>query len=150
MLNNKAYSLLRDIVFLSITMISFILSNIFQYCGGSVFGVSSIDILIFSIIFLNMSILSFFIDNPKRHIAFIVFAFSFNTLLFGRVYTSYFTNYNEMLRLLEADTYENLFTSISITYISLFSAYFGYRISKVFFKNREKALIENLWTIWCI
>ncbi|MCY1713076.1 O-antigen polysaccharide polymerase Wzy family protein [Caproiciproducens galactitolivorans] len=142
MIKIKSEDFLRDTILFGITILLMLTSNLL-----TVFGVwnTAVDVLFFAILFLDVSIAASLIHNVRRDLALLIFLITYNVLLMGRVFTSWFGYHHKLLLLLEADDFQKLFQSLQLVALSLFCVYCAYRLAGPIFHKRE-AKIERLHT----
>lgn len=139
MIKIKSSEFLRNTVLFGVTVLLAVTSELLNILGGS-YCEAAISVILFAIILQNIAIFCDLLTNIRRDFPLFVFVSAFNVLLLGRVYVSYFGHYSLLLLLLEADSYANLFISLRIIMISLFSVYLAYRLAGPIFYKREKAI----------
>ncbi|NLG92875.1 MAG: O-antigen polysaccharide polymerase Wzy family protein [Clostridiales bacterium] len=139
MIKVKSEDLLRDTILFGITILLMLAANFFTVLGGD-FWKTAVDVLFFAIISLNIAIAASLIRNVRRDFALLIFLLTYNVLLMGRVYTSWFGYHHKLLLLLEAADFPKLFQSRQLVALSLFCVYFAYRLAGPIFHKRESAI----------
>nr|WP_319488366.1 O-antigen polysaccharide polymerase Wzy family protein [uncultured Caproiciproducens sp.] len=142
MLKIKTTDFIRDTIFFGIAILLMFTANLLTVFGGS-FWETAVDVLFFAIITLNIAIFSSLIFHIRRDFALLIFVISYNVLLLGRVYTSWFGYHHKLLLLLEADDFPKLFQALQIVALSLLFVYAAYRAAGPFFYSRETTLKEK-------
>lgn len=137
MIKRKTSYYVCEVVLTGLTLILYLIGCIMDLAGATL-GRLSVHFVILAILALNFLILHDILRQTRRHFAFLVFLASFNLLLLGRVYVNWFSR--DILRVLEADSFHNLFFALQLIYISLLVVYLTYRASAPIFAKREQAL----------
>ena len=139
MLKIKTSDFIRDTILFGIAIVLMLTANLMTVFGGSSWE-TAVDVLFFAIIMMNIAIFSSLIAHIRRDLPLLIFAVSYNVLLLGRVYTSWFGYHHKLLLLLEADDFPKLFQALQIVALSLLFVYAAYRAVGPFFYRRETIL----------
>ncbi len=108
MLKIKTSDFVRDTILFGIAIVLMLTANLMTVFGGSSWE-TAVDVLFFAIIMMNIAIFSSLIAHIRRDLTLLIFAVSYNVLLLGRVYVSWFGYHHKLLLLLEADDFPKLF-----------------------------------------
>ena len=92
---------------------------------------------------LNVAIIVDLCKNIRRDFPMLIFTLSFDLLLLGRVYIVFFSNYDQVLNNLEADSFRNLYQALMIVTVALLAVYAAYKLSAPLFFRREKSIREK-------
>lgn len=140
----RAKSGLRNTLLFGTTLLLMLTAD-FLTAFGNVYYETAAYMMFAANIMLNLSILCDLIPHIRRDFPFLVFVGTYNILLLGRVYVSFFAHSSELLYYLEAESYQNLFTALQVVTLSLLCVYAGYQLSAPLFGRREKAIREKGW-----
>lgn len=142
MLGPETKSTLRNTLFFGTTLLLMLTAN-FVTLFGDYYYEAAADLMFAACVLLDVSILCDLIPNVRRDFALLVFVGTYNILLLGRVFVCYAGGYADVLTLLEADSFKNLFAALQIVTLSLFFVYLAYRLSAPLFFRREKRMRED-------
>ena len=140
MIGSKADAPLRNALSFGATLFLMLTANLVTLIGNYE---AAADLMFAACVFLDISILCDLIPHIRRDFALLVFVGTYNILLLGRVFVSYASDYADVVTLLEADSFENLFVSLQIVTLSLFFVYLAYKLAAPLFFLREKKMREN-------
>lgn len=138
----KTKDMVRDTVLLSAAVLLFLFAQFLSVLNVGA-QEAAVKAMLVSIAALNVAVFACIFSHIRRDFALFVFMFAFNLLLLGRVYVSWIGNYEQILWLLEADGYPQLFQALRIVFVSLLCVFLSYRFSGAFFARREAALEAN-------
>jgi oligosaccharide repeat unit polymerase len=92
---------------------------------------------------LNIAIFQNLFRNARRDFPLILFMFSYDLLLLGRVYSVFLRCYSMILSYLEAENFYNLFLALMIVTVAQLTVYAAYKLAAPLFWKRERAICEK-------
>ena len=132
----------RNTVLFGTTLLLMLAAN-FLTVFGTFYDEAAVNLMFAANVMLNLSILCDLLPNLRRDFPLFIFVISYDILLLGRVYVSFFAYYPDILSYLEAASFRNLFTALQVVTLSLLCVYAGNRLFAPLFTRREKRLREK-------
>lgn len=132
----------RNTVLFGITVLMILTADLLTLFGNIFFEPASVLLFAANVV-LNFSIIIDLLHHIRRDFPLLVFVGTFDILLLGRVYVSFFGHYSQILYFLEAENFQNLFIALKVVTLSLFCVYAFYRFFSPLFYKREKALEQK-------
>lgn len=142
MIGPKNNAALRNTLLFGATLLLMLVANLVPRFGDYYYETAA-DLMFAACVLLDISILCDLIPNIRRDFVLLVFVGTYNILLLGRVFVCYASGYADLLSLLEADSFENLFVALQVVTLSLFFVFLAYRLSAPLFYLREKRMREK-------
>jgi oligosaccharide repeat unit polymerase len=141
MIKIKTKDFLRNTILFGIAILLGVFANVISLFGGNSFN-TAVDIMFWAIIMLNIAIFSSILSNIRRDFALFIFAVSFNILLLGRVYVTWFGHHDKLLLLLEAENFSKLFQALQLVGVSLLFVFAAYKLGGIFWRQREEKCLN--------
>ena len=132
----------RNTVLFGTTLLLMLAANFLTAFGGFYYEAAA-DLMFAANLLLNAAVLCDLIPNIRRDFPLFIFLITYDILLLGRVYVSFFAHYSDILYYLEAESFQNLFAALQVVTLSLLCVYAGNRLFAPLFARREKRLREK-------
>ncbi|HAH78697.1 MAG TPA: hypothetical protein DCL64_04125 [Ruminococcaceae bacterium] len=133
---------LRNTVLFGAFAVLMLVANLLAALGGA-YQETAVCVMFAANAALNVAVLADVFANIRRDFPLLVFTASFDLLLLGRVYVSFFGDYEHILYRLEARDFGTLFDALQIVTLAFFFVYAAYKLSAPLFVRREAALREK-------
>lgn len=140
----SAKSGFRNTILFGTTLLLMFSANFLTVFGGY-YNEFAADLMFAANIVLNLAVISDLVCSIRQNFPFLAFVGTYNILLLGRVYVSFFAHYSDILYYLEAKNFYNLFMALQVVTMALLCIYLGYRLFGPFFAKREKKIREKNW-----
>lgn len=142
MLRVKRTSVVLDMLSFGMTVALFLSSAVFRWMGEGYITIA-FYLMMFGIIALDAGAFLHSVFHIYRDVHFLLFVFAYNLLLLGRVYFNAMYYRHKMLLALEGDSWDNLYTALSVLAVGLLAFIVFYYAAGPIFSKYEKQIVRG-------